>query len=154
LTPEAAEATEGDDWTRAEEEPQLLAASGRQFDVDRFRAATATPVLFGAAVANFGVRHLLDLLVDLAPRLAARLDVDGNARALDAPFSAFVFKVQTGMDPAHRDQVAFARVCSGVFERGMVVTNATTNKPFATKYAQQVFGQQRSTLDVAYPPGT
>ncbi|MGH3994423.1 MAG: peptide chain release factor 3, partial [Pseudonocardiaceae bacterium] len=111
----------------------------------------ATPVLFGAAVANFGVRHLLDLLVELAPRPVPRLDVHDTARTLDAPFSAFVFKVQTGMDPAHRDQVAFARVCSGVFERGMVLTNASTGKPFATKYAHQVFGRQRSTLDVAYP---
>jgi peptide chain release factor 3 len=108
-------------------------------------------VLFGAAVANFGVRHLLDLLVELAPRPVPRLDVDERIRALDAPFSAFVFKVQTGMDPAHRDQVAFARICSGMFERGMVVTNSATRKPFATKYAHQVFGQQRSTLDVAYP---
>jgi peptide chain release factor 3 len=55
------------------------------------------------------------------------------------------------MDRSHRDQVAFARVCSGVFERGMVVTHAATGRPFATKYAQQVFGQQRSTLDTAYP---
>jgi peptide chain release factor 3 len=55
------------------------------------------------------------------------------------------------MDRAHRDQIAFARVCSGKFERGMVVTNATTNRPFATKFVQQAFGQQRSTVDVAYP---
>ena len=71
--------------------------------------------------------------------------------ALDAPFSAFVFKVQAGMDTAHRDRLAFVRVCSGVFERGMVVTHAATGKPFATKYAQPVFGRDRATVDVAYP---
>ncbi|WET76940.1 peptide chain release factor 3 [Amycolatopsis sp. QT-25] len=146
-----AEADLGADWTQAQEESELLRAAEGEFDASRFSAATATPVLFGAAVRNFGVRHLLDLLVELAPRPAPRADADGRIRALDAPFSAFVFKVQTGMDRAHRDQVAFARVCSGVFERGMVVTNATTGKPFATKYVQQVFGQQRSTVDTAYP---
>ncbi|GGM48004.1 peptide chain release factor 3 [Longimycelium tulufanense] len=148
---ERAAAEEDADWLRACEEAELMAASGGEFDPDQFLTAKATPVLFGAAVLNFGVRHLLDLLVELAPRPAARHDVDERPRALDAPFSAFVFKVQTGMDPAHRDRVAFARVCSGVFERGMVVTNAATGRPFATKYAQQVFGQQRSTLDVAFP---
>jgi peptide chain release factor 3 len=151
LDPAAAQAREGADWTRAVEEADLLAESGGDFDLGRFLDASATPVLFGSAVLNFGVRHLLDLLVDLAPRPTPRLDVQDRPRALDAPFSAFVFKVQTGMDPSHRDQVAFARVCSGVFERGMVVTNATTGKPFATKYVQQVFGQQRSTVDTAYP---
>ncbi len=151
LDPARAEAEEGADWTRAVEEADLLAASGGDFDLRRFLDASATPVLFGSAVLNFGVKHLLDLLVELAPRPTARPDVDARPRALEAPFSAFVFKVQTGMDPSHRDQVAFARVCSGTFERGMVVTNATTGKPFATKYVQQVFGQQRSTLDTAFP---
>ncbi|TCP50786.1 peptide chain release factor 3 (bRF-3) [Tamaricihabitans halophyticus] len=140
-----------DEWAQALDEAELLVESGGEFDVDRYSDASATPVLFGAAVLNFGVRQLLDLLVELAPRPFARADADGAARGLDTPFSAFVFKVQTGMDRAHRDQVAFARVCSGRFERGMTVTNATTGRPFATKYVQQVFGQQRSTLDIAYP---
>ncbi|MCR3720090.1 MULTISPECIES: peptide chain release factor 3 [Prauserella salsuginis group] len=151
LSPEQAEAEVGEDWTTACEEYDLLLESGGEFDEERFRDASATPVLFGAAVLNFGVRHLLDLVVDLAPRPAPRDDADGAPRPLDGEFSAFVFKVQTGMDRAHRDQVAFARVCSGVFERGMVVTNATTKRPFATKYVQQVFGQKRSTVDTAYP---
>ena len=151
LDAERALTEESDDWVRATEETELLAASGGRFDAARFFAATATPVLFGSAVLNFGVRHLLDVLVELAPRPTPRIDVEGSSRRLDAPFSAFVFKVQAGMDRSHRDQVAFARVCSGVFERGMVVTHAATGRPFATKYAQQVFGQQRSTLDTAYP---
>jgi peptide chain release factor 3 len=146
-----AEAELGPDWLRAREEVDLLQASGGEFDVARFTAATATPVLFGAAVRGFGVRRLLDLLVDVAPGPAPRRDVEDRVRPLDAAFSAFVFKVQTGMDPAHRDQVAFARICSGIFERGMVVTNASTRRPFATKYAQQIFGQERSTVDTAFP---
>ncbi|APU14293.1 peptide chain release factor 3 [Actinoalloteichus fjordicus] len=147
---EAAEAV-GEDWAQAGEESELLSISGADLDYEEFLQARATPVLFGSAVLNFGVKHLLDLLVELAPRPTPRPDVDGGARPLEAPFSAFVFKVQTGMDRAHRDQVAFARVCSGRFDRGMVVTHAASGRPFATKYAQQVFGQQRSTLDVAYP---
>jgi len=62
-----------------------------------------------------------------------------------------VFKVQANMDPAHRDRIAFVRVCSGRFERGMVVTHGPTGKPFATKYAHSVFGQERETVDEAYP---
>ena len=72
-------------------------------------------------------------------------------RSLDAPFSGFVFKVQANMDPSHRDRIAFLRVCSGRFERGMVVTHEATGKPFATKYAHQVFGQDRETIEEAYP---
>ena len=70
---------------------------------------------------------------------------------MSAPFSGFVFKIQAGMDRAHRDRLAFVRVCSGRFTRGMVVTHADTGRPFATKYAQSVFGRDRSTLDEAFP---
>jgi peptide chain release factor 3 len=77
--------------------------------------------------------------------------VDGLPRPLDAPFSAFVFKVQANMDPSHRDRIAFVRVCSGRFERGMVVTHGPTGKPFATKYAHAVFGQERDTIEEAWP---
>ena len=80
-----------------------------------------------------------------------RPDIDGEPRPLDAPFSGFVFKVQANMDPSHRDRIAFMRVCSGHFERGMVVTHGRTGKPFATKYAHSVFGQERETIEEAYP---
>jgi peptide chain release factor 3 len=91
------------------------------------------------------------VLVDLAPAPAGRPDADGQVRPVDAPFSAFVFKVQSGMDAAHRDRLAYIRICSGVFERGMVVTHAATGRPFATKYAQHVFGRERESVDLAYP---
>jgi peptide chain release factor 3 len=151
LSPEQALAEHGDDWTTAVEESELLTASAQDFDEASFLAGTTTPVLFAAAVLNFGVGHVLDVLVDVAPAPPARPDADGHPRPVDAPFSAFVFKIQAGMDSQHRDRLAYARVCSGVFERGMVVTHAASRRPFATKYAQQVFGRERSTLDTAYP---
>lgn len=151
MGPDEAAARFGDEWTTAVEESELLSESDGDLDAQAYADATATPVLFGSATRNFGVGHLLQQLVALSPSPQPRVDVRGNTRSLDESFSAFVFKVQTGMDPAHRDRVAFARVCSGTFERGVVATHAATGKPFATKYAQQVFGQQRDTVDLAYP---
>ena len=151
LAPAGAADRFGADWHRAVEELDLLTLTGADHDEAAFNAATTTPVLFGAAVANAGVRQLLDVLVEHAPPPRPRPDTDGHPRALDAPFSGFVFKIQANMNPSHRDQIAFVRVCSGRFERGMVVTHATTGRPFATKYAQQVFGRDRETLDEAYP---
>jgi peptide chain release factor 3 len=151
LDPVRALAEHAAEWATAVEESELLTASGQDFDTDSFRAGRTTPTLFAAAVLNFGVRQLLDTLVKIAPSPPARPDSDGRPRPVDAAFSALVFKIQAGMDAQHRDRLAYARICSGMFERGMVVTHAPSGKPFATKYAQQVFGRSRSTLDVAYP---
>ncbi|MEO6792388.1 MAG: peptide chain release factor 3 [Mycobacterium sp.] len=151
LDPAQAEQVAGPAWAQAVEECELLAADGADFDPDTFRSGQSTPLLFTSAVLNYGVNQLLDVLVQLAPSPTAMTDVSKNPRPLDADFSAFVFKVQAGMDSAHRDRVAFARVCSGVFHRGDVVIHAATGRPFATKYAQAVFGRQRSTLDTAWP---
>ena len=136
---------------RAVEESDLIVATGAGHDPEGFLAATSTPVMFGSAVLNFGVRFLLDTLVDLAPAPGARPDADGRLREIDSPFSAFVFKIQAGMNVAHRDRLAFIRICSGIFERGMVVTHSGTNRPFATKYAQHVMGRERTSLDIAFP---
>jgi peptide chain release factor 3 len=141
----------GGDWDAATEELDLLAMTGADHDQAAFLAAKSTPVLFGAAVANLGVRQLLNLLVELAPPPAARPDAAGADQPVDGTFSGFVFKIQANMNKAHRDQVAFMRICSGKFERGMVVTHAGTGRPFTTKYAQQIFGQGRDTIDEAYP---
>jgi peptide chain release factor 3 len=151
LSPEQAHDAAGIDWDTAVEEAELLAADGADYDRETFLGCESTPVLFTSAALNFGVNQLLDVLVSLAPPPSGQVDVDGETRPVDAPFSAFVFKVQAGMDSAHRDRIAYARVVSGSFERGEVLTHATTNKPFVTKYAQSVFGQQRSTLDTAWP---
>ena len=150
-SPDRAAQEQGEAWDTAVEECELLTASGQDHDTATFLAGITTPVLFGSAVLNFGVRQLLDTLLQHAPAPGARVDAAGRERELGAGFSAFVFKIQAGMDAAHRDRLAFVRVCSGVFERGSVVTHAGTGKPFATKYAQQVFGRDRTTVDTAFP---
>ncbi len=151
ITPEIAAQTHGDTWTRAVEEVALLDAVGAEVERESFLAGRTTPVFFGSALTNFGVRHILDAVVDLAPGPTPRSSVDGDQRPLDAGFSAFAFKVQANMDPAHRDRVAFVRICSGHFERGMTVTHEPTGRPFATKYAASVFGAERDTINDAFP---
>ncbi|WP_114905524.1 peptide chain release factor 3 [Ornithinimicrobium murale] len=151
LDAEEADRRHGLDWERASEELELLSSSGQTHDQDAFLAARTTPVLFTAAVLNYGVAELLDAVTRLAPAPGAWADVAGRTRPVDAAFSGFVFKVQTGMDPAHRDRVAFMRVCSGRFERGTVLTHSGTGRPFQTKYAQSVFGRERETIDEAFP---
>lgn len=151
LTAEAAAEREGVDWDTAVEESDLLISSGQQHDQEMFLAGQTSPVIFGSAMLNFGVRQILDTLVALAPPPGPRDDVSGGVREVTDPFSAVVFKVQAGMDTAHRDRLAFMRVVSGVFERGMVVTHSQTKKPFTTKYALTVFGRDRTTVENAYP---
>jgi len=151
VDPDRAPAEEGDAWTRAAEECALLAEIGADLDMKTFLAGESSPLFVGSALTNFGVRHLLDAVVDLAPAPCPRDDAAGMPRRLGTEFSGFVFKVQANMDPAHRDRVAFVRVCSGRFERGMTVTHGVTGRPFSTKYAMSLFGAERSTVDEAYP---
>ncbi|MEO8815871.1 MAG: peptide chain release factor 3 [Mycobacterium sp.] len=151
IAPHNARDAAGIDWDNAVEESELLSADGADYDRDTFLGCQTTPVLFTSAASNFGVNQLLDVLVRIAPTPGAQVDADGDSRSVTAPFSAFVFKVQAGMDSSHRDRIAYARVCSGSFRRGDVLTHASTGKPFVTKYAQSVFGQQRTTLDTAWP---
>lgn len=141
----------GADWTTAVEGHELLCADGADHDQESFLAGETTPVIFASALLNFGVGHLLEVLLDTAPPPSPRADVTGSPRPLDPDFSAVVFKVQSGMDASHRDRLAYARICSGIFERGMVVTHAATGRPFATKYAQTVFGRERTSVETAYP---
>lgn len=152
---ERAAVEEPERWAGVQEELALLREIGADFGSDaaqkEFLAGIATPVLFGAALIGVGVGRLLDALVDFAPAPEARGDADGTPRPLDSPLSGLVFKVQAGMDPSHRDRMAFLRICSGRFDRGMVLTHAATGRPFATKYAQAVFGQQRTTVEEAFP---
>ncbi|MCW2818895.1 MAG: prfC [Marmoricola sp.] len=161
MGPEAALAREGDVWTASVEESELLSADGADHDQSLFLSGFTTPVLFASAILNFGVATLLQTLVDLAPPASpfhhgpedpeSPEGRPAQVREVTAPFSAFVFKVQAGMDTHHRDRLAYARVVSGVFERGMVVTHAQSGRPFATKYAQSVFGRDREVVDVAWP---
>lgn len=151
LSPERAAAEMGEDWAVAVEGHELLSLDGADHTDATFLEGRTTPVVFASAFLNLGVRYLLDTVVGIAPAATPRPDVDGVPRPLDAPFSAFVFKVQAGMDRNHRDRLAYARVCSGVFERGMVAVHGPSGRPFPTKYVQAVFGRERTTLDTAYP---
>ena len=139
----------------AEDELALLDELGRSADTEELRleyaAGTATPVFFGSALVNFGVRLLLDAVVALAPAPSARATVDGEVREVDAPFSGFVFKVQANLDPRHRDRLAFVRICSGRFERGTGLTCTRTGRRVIAKYAHQVFGRDRETVEEAFP---
>ncbi len=138
-------------WSTAMDDHELLGLDDADHDQERFLAGETTPVMFASALQNFGVAQLLDLLLDLAPGPSATAGIDGSVRQLDDDFSAFVFKVQSGMNTSHRDRLAYARVVSGTFERGMILTHAATGRPFATKYAQAVFGRSTTSVDHASP---
>jgi peptide chain release factor 3 len=151
LHPDQAAERDPGAWATASEELDLLSAIGADLDHKSFLAGESSPVFFGSALTNFGIRLLMDAVVQLAPAPSARPDAAGRPRPVDAPFSGFAFQVQANMDPAHRDRIAFVRVCSGRFDRGMTVTLARTGRPFATKYAHQLFGSDRETIDEAFP---
>ncbi len=136
---------------RALEELELLEAVGASFEHEAFLAGELTPVFFGSALANFGVRLLLEAVKGLAPAPGPRPDAEGETRRLEAPFSGFVFKVQANMDPRHRDRVAFVRVCSGRFARGMKLVHEPTGRPLNTRHAHGLFADDRSTLEEALP---
>ncbi|MHB1570646.1 MAG: peptide chain release factor 3 [Solirubrobacteraceae bacterium] len=146
-----AERSGSEAWMRASEELELLRAEGHHWDRERFAAGDLTPVLFGSALWNFGVQHLLDTLLTIAPPPMARETAGERLRSVQDDFSALVFKVQANMDPRHRDRIAFLRVCSGRFERGMRVTNARTGRTVSLSYAHHLFGQDRATVQDAYP---
>ena len=149
--PTAAADREGEAWDTAAEEVELLAADGAVHDQELFLNCITSPVIFASAMLNFGVHQILDALCELAPQPAGRATVDGTFREVESDFSGVVFKVQAGMDKNHRDSLAFMRVVSGEFDRGMQVTHAQSGRSFSTKYALTVFGRTRSTVETAYP---
>ncbi len=161
FTPEQAIDKEADAWETATEETELLAADGAVHDQELFLDCTTSPMIFASAMLNFGVHQILDTLCELAPApgarsgdqaaVAASQSAMDNGREPGDEFSGVVFKVQAGMDKKHRDSLAFMRVVSGEFERGMQVTHAQSGRSFSTKYALTVFGRTRSTVETAYP---
>ncbi|WP_298211295.1 peptide chain release factor 3 [Ferrimicrobium sp.] len=142
---------EGSDWTNAVDESALLDAVGATHDQANFLEGKTSPLFVGSAMNNFGVRALLDAVVEFVPSPGPRLAVDGQTRSLDAPVSGFVFKIQANMDPSHRDHVAFVRLCSGKFVRGVNLTHGATGRTLSTKYASTLFGADRSTVETAFP---
>ena len=134
-----------------ESEVELLDGLGIEFDLERVLAGEQTPVFFGSALTNFGVRLFLDAFVDVAPGPQPYQSDAGAVDPLAEGFSGFVFKVQANMNPRHRDSVAFLRVVSGKFERGMTVTHAQTGKLMRLQRPYKLFANERQVIDEAYP---
>jgi peptide chain release factor 3 len=128
----------------------LLRGAGTDFDLELFRAGEMTPVYFGSALTNFGVEPFLDRFIELAPPPLPRDSSVGLVRPEQAQFSGFVFKIQANMDPLHADRVAFMRVCSGRFVRGMEVIHARTGRPLALKRSLQFRAQERTLIEEAF----
>jgi peptide chain release factor 3 len=135
---------------------ELLEGAGTAFDRAALMSGESTPVFFGSAVTNFGVALFLDGFLEMAPAPRARLAVhDGGGEPSPVSpdsdqFSGFVFKIQANMDPRHRDRVAFLRVCSGKFERDMMVRNVRTGKDVRVTRAMKLFASEREVVDEAY----
>ncbi|WP_320675490.1 peptide chain release factor 3 [Prochlorococcus sp. MIT 1341] len=133
------------------EELDLLETAGSELDYELIQAGELTPVFFGSAMTNFGVRPFLDAFLDMAQGPSSRLSSEGLVDPLSSDFSGFVFKLQANMDPKHRDRVAFLRICSGRFEKDMTVNHARTGKTIKLSRPQKLFGQERAVVDDAYP---
>jgi peptide chain release factor 3 len=121
------------------------------FDRAEFLAGRQSPMFFGSAVNNFGVAEFLEEFLDLAPAPGPRPLASGGEVAPEQPFTAFVFKVQANMNKAHRDRVAFARIVSGHFERGMDALHVRERKSLKLNYPHMFFGRERQIVDEAWP---
>lgn len=140
----------GDAFVKANEEIELINAAAPAFDQDAFLSGKQTPVFFGSAINNFGVQEVLDALVDLAPQPGSRTATQREVLPDEPKFSGVVFKVQANMDPAHRDRVAFVRVSSGRFNRGMRLKVSRTGKEMRPNNVVSFLSQRRELLDEAY----
>jgi peptide chain release factor 3 len=145
------------------EQLEMLDGAGHPFDLGAIHAGEQTPVYFGSAINNFGIELLLNGFLHHSVPPAPRTSVSVTVPGLPAPteareipvtyekFSGFVFKIQANMDPRHRDRIAFIRVCSGKFTRDMLVTHQRTGKTIRLSSAHRLFGQDRETVDLAWP---
>ncbi len=130
---------------------ELLDAAGEDFDLEKVARGELTPMFFGSAMTNFGVQNFLEEYLRLAPAPAARESSAGKIEPTDGKFSAFVFKIQANMNPAHRDRLAFIRIVSGKFERNMTVWHETGGKTIKLAQPQQFLAQDRQIIDEAWP---
>lgn len=142
----------GDTMTnKLKEDIQLLNIAGEPFDEAKVLKGLLTPVFFGSAINGFGVKGFLDEFLRLAPPPSERRSSAGKISPADNMFSGFIFKIQANMNPAHRDRIAFLRVCSGKFARDMVVTQVRTGKKIKLSQPQQFIAQDRNIIEEAYP---
>jgi len=150
----------GSDAVRAEldvladelvDELELLDGAGAEFDAARVSSGDQSPMFFGSALTNYGVKPFLHAYLEMAPPPSARASDQGPIDPVETPFSGFVFKIQANMDPDHRDRIAFLRVCSGRFEKGLTTRHARTGKPVRLANSTLLMGKDRTEMDEAYP---
>ncbi|MDH3329785.1 MAG: peptide chain release factor 3 [Desulfobulbaceae bacterium] len=130
---------------------ELLEGAANPFKHEEYLKAGQTPVFFGSAVNNFGVKEMLDAFVELAPSPGPRPTTDRLVAPEEDSFSGFTFKIQANMNPAHRDRIAFFRVCSGKFTRGMKIMHHRLGKEVTLANATIFMAQDRSNVEEAYP---
>ena len=136
-------------WEQLQEDVELLSA-GREFDAEEVRRGQLSPVFFGSALTNFGVEPFLEAFLQMTPPPLARVADCGEIDILNEDFSAFVFKIQANMNKAHRDRLAFLRICSGKYEREAEVFHVQGNKKLRLSQPQQMMAQEREIIDEAY----
>ena len=136
-------------WQTLRDEVELLGA-GREFDMEAVRAGTLSPVFFGSALTNFGVEPFLEEFLRMTTPPLSRVADSGEIDAFSPDFSAFVFKIQANMNKAHRDRIAFMRVCSGKFQRDSEVYHMQSGKKLRLSQPQQMLAAEREIIDEAY----
>jgi peptide chain release factor 3 len=149
-SPELKEAIGENALAKVRDEVELLGTAGTAFDREKFLSGQVTPVFFGSAMTNCGLDPFLDHFADLAPAPRPRTTNNGILASDDPSFSGFVFKIQANMDPQHRDRIAFLRICSGKFLRGMEVLHPRTGKTLSLARSVQFMAQERTVVDEAY----
>ncbi len=141
----------GDKANELREEIELVTGASNEFDLDAFLAGELTPVFFGSAINNFGVQELLDHFVEIAPKPQPRQTDVRTVSPDESGFSGFVFKIQANMDPQHRDRVAFLRVCSGHYSKGMKIHQVRIGKDVKIANAITFMASERENIEEAYP---
>jgi len=138
-------------YKEAMEDIKLLNEAGNEFDKDKIKNGELTPVFFGSALTNFGVQTFLETYLQFAPTPQPRItEDDEEVNPIDNDFSGFVFKIQANMNPAHRDRIAFVRIVSGKFERGMNITQTRTGKSIKVTQSTQFLADDRETVETAF----
>ena len=133
------------------DEVELVRGASHEFDHDAFLRGEMTPVFFGSAINNFGVKELLDAFVDYAPAPQPRPTLTRDVSSDEAKFSGFIFKIQANMDPQHRDRIAFMRICSGEFHQGMKMRHVRIARDVKVPNAITFMAGEREHADTAYP---
>jgi len=140
----------GDAYAHAAHDVELVQVAAPAFDEAEFLAGRQTPMFFGSAINNFGVREVLDALVDLAPSPGPRAAIQREVQPDEGKLTGVVFKIQANMDPAHRDRIAFVRVASGHFKRGMRIRVSRSGKEMRPNTVVSFLSQRRELLDEAF----